>query len=58
MANKKRTSEKETFKRVDFRVDSFGNILPSVDLDRMNAFLTETVKDRKLTHLQKEMKDN
>ncbi|MBX9853303.1 MAG: hypothetical protein K2X86_16280 [Cytophagaceae bacterium] len=53
---KKKTTKKETPKvnkdleGFDIKINSFGEIVTSYDLDKINSFLDKNVDDKKLKH--------
>ena len=51
MITKQSTPEQQTKKglqKMDLKINAFGDLLTSIDIDRVNAFLNKNVVDKKL----------
>lgn len=47
-----KNGDKKSLKNLEIHIDEFGNLITSIEQDRINQFLDKNVKDRKLEHLQ------
>ncbi len=50
--NKKQKLTQSDLKNLAVKIDLFGSMIPNIELDQVNDFLNDRVKDRKLEHLQ------
>ena len=64
MGRRKKDDEKAAKPKVnpelegfDIKINSFGEISSSFDLDKLHTFLDENVEDKKLKHLEKPSKE-
>lgn len=53
----KTTDQKEELKDFDIKINEFGEITTSVELEKLNEFLDENVEDKKLKETKKEEKE-
>ena len=42
----------------DIKINAFGEIISTLDIDRINEFLNKNVNDKKLKHIKKEKDPN
>lgn len=49
---KEKPTVHEELKGFEIGINSFGEVVPSVDIDKLNEFLNEHVEDLKLRHLK------
>ena len=56
--NKQRPKVHQELSGFDIRINPFGEIISSIDIDKINEFLDDNVEDKKLTDREEEVKSD
>ena len=56
--NKQRPKVHQELNGFDIRINPFGEIISSIDIDKINEFLDDNVEDKKLTDREDEVKSD
>ena len=61
MTKKKKTETPKVHKDLkgfDIRINSFGEVISNIEIDKINNFLNDNVEDKKLTNREDEEEDS